>query len=45
MEQSLVLHLCTVLSIVLLVSWIKKLVRENYSFCLAEKSGKMNSAK
>ena len=43
MEQSLVLYLC-ILSIVLLVSRIKKLVRENYSFCL-EKSGKMNSAK
>jgi len=32
------------LSIVLLVSRIKKLVMENYSFCL-EKSGKMYSAK
>ena len=36
-------YIC-VLSIALLVSRIKKLVRENYSFCL-EKSGKMNSAK
>jgi len=36
-------YIC-VLSIVLLVSRIKKLVGENYSFCL-EKSGKMNSAK